>query len=117
MDLEIVVMDANKKQSQALCSLLDEQNIRATALHSLKGLPKIIEDSSCRVLIMDLDTVQVDKNLFRKLKKSKPSLCIMGLSSRPFHPELQEAMSSHIYACLSKPVDEEELLFWIKSLL
>lgn len=117
MDLEIVVLDSNKKQCQGLCTMLDEQNIRATALHSLKGLPKIIEDSHCRVLIMDLDTVRVDKNLFRKLKKLKPSLCIMGLSSRPFHPELEEAMSSHIYACLSKPVDEEELLFWIKSLL
>ncbi len=116
MDLEIVVLDTNKKQSQVLCSLLGEQDFRATALHSLKGLPKIIKDSPCRVLILDLDTVQADKNLFRKLKKSKPSLCIMGLSSRPFHPELEEAMSSHIYACLSKPVDEEELLFWIKSL-
>jgi len=116
MNLEIVVLDANKEQCQGLCAMLDEQNFRATPLHSLKDLRKIIEENPYNVLILDLDTIQADKRLFRKLKRSKPSLFIMGLSSRPFHPELEEAMSSHIYACLSKPVDEEELLFWIKSL-
>ncbi len=29
----------------------------------------------------------------------------------------EEAMSRHIYTCPSKPVDEEELVFWIKSLI
>ncbi len=29
----------------------------------------------------------------------------------------KEAMSRHIYACLSKPVDEEELVFLIKSMI
>jgi len=35
---------------------------------------------------------------------------------RAFHPELEEAMSNYIFACLSKPADEDELVFWIKSL-
>jgi len=34
----------------------------------------------------------------------------------PFHPELEEAMSKHIHASLVKPVDDEELLYWLKSI-
>jgi len=97
--------------------MLDEQNYRIVPKHSLNNLSDFIHEISCQLLILDLDSISVDKNLFRKLKRKHPSLYIVGLSSRPFHPELEEAMSRHIYACLSKPVDEEELVFWIKSLI
>lgn len=117
MNLEIVVLDTNKEQCLGLCSILDEQNFRATPMYSLTNLTKGIEENAYRLLILDLDTVQVDKNLFRKLKRIKPSMYIVGISNRPFHPELEEAMSNHIYACLTKPVDEEELVFWVKSLV
>jgi hypothetical protein len=43
-------------------------------------------------------------------------LCVIGVSSRRFHPELEESMRTHISACLSKPVDEGELLYWLKSI-
>ncbi|HAY40077.1 MAG TPA: hypothetical protein DCY53_12540 [Desulfobacteraceae bacterium] len=116
MEKGIVVLDANKKQCQGICSFLDELNYRATPMHSVKDLSEFIQEGQCGLLILDLDTIEVDKTLFRKLKRTKPSLCIVGLSSRSFHPELEEAMSSHIYACLGKPLDEEELLYWVKSL-
>jgi hypothetical protein len=68
------------------------------------------------IFILDLDTLPVNNRLFRTLRRTNPAVCIIGLSSRPFHPELEEAMSQHIYACLSKPLDEEELFYWVKSL-
>jgi DNA-binding NtrC family response regulator len=117
MEKGIVILDANKKNCRELCAMLDEQNYNIVPKHSLNDLSKFIDDISCQLLILDLDSISVDKNLFRKLKKNNPKLYIVGLSSRPFHPELEEAMSHHIYACLSKPVDEEELVYWIKSLI
>jgi hypothetical protein len=39
----------------------------------------------------------------------------MMKSAKRFHPELQDAIQHHIYACLNKPVDPDELLFWVKS--
>jgi DNA-binding NtrC family response regulator len=71
----------------------------------------------CPVVILDLDALQVDNLFFRKMKKKSPEVKILGVSSRSFHPELQEAISQHIISCLSKPVEEEELLFWVRSLL
>ena len=116
MEKGIVVLDANKKQCQGICSFLDDLDYRATPMHSVENLSEFIQNGNFGLLILDLDTIEVDKTLFRKLKRTKPSLSILGLSSRSFHPELEEAMSSHIYACLSKPLDEEELLYWVKSL-
>ncbi len=117
MEQGIVVLDADKKQSRELCAMLEERNYRVIPLYSLPDLEKSIKATGSQVVIIDLDTLPVDKRLFRKLKRIEPDLNIMVLSSRPFHPELEEAMSRHIYACLSKPVDEEELNYWIKSLL
>ena len=116
MEKKIVVLDENKKQCQEICSFLDEFNYQATPMYSFEDLPEFIQEDHCELLILDLDTVKADKTLFRKIKRTKPSLRIVGLSSHSFHPKLEEAMSSNISACLSKPFDEEELLFWVKSI-
>ncbi len=117
MDKPIVVVDANEEQCQELCTMLEDWHYPAAPMHSLRDLETYIQASDCRAVILDLDTVPVDNRVLRKLRRIRQSLCILVLSSRPFHPELEEAMSGHIiYACLNKPVDEEELSYWIRSL-
>ena len=115
MEEPVVVVNANVEQCQQLCAVLEQEHFRTTALHSLLPLAGKVEEGNCRVVILDLDSLPVDNFLFRSLKKKNPGVHIVGLSSRPFHPELEEAMSRHIFSCLSKPVDVEELVFWIKS--
>jgi DNA-binding NtrC family response regulator len=116
MEKGIVILDANKKSCRNLCAILDENHYGAIPAYSLNNILPLIDNNACKMLILDMDTIDVDKSLFRKLKKTKPSLNIVGISSRSFHPELEEAMSQHIYACLSKPLDEDELVFWVNSL-
>jgi DNA-binding NtrC family response regulator len=93
----IVVVDANEERCRELRTILTREKFQSSALHSLVNLETNLH------------------RLFRNLKKTNPSVCIIGLSSRPFHPELEEAMSKYIHACLAKPVDEEELVYWVKS--
>ena len=38
------------------------------------------------------------------------------LSKHPFHPELQDAICYHIYACLNRPVDPDELFYFLRSI-
>lgn len=114
--MDIGVLDADDRGCRELCTMLEDLRIRAIPINSFRNLEEYIKSSACQVVILDLDSQPAENDLFRRLKKMRPSLCIMGLSNRPFHPELEEAMSSHIYACLSKPVDKEELSFWIRSL-
>lgn len=112
----IVVVDGDEEQCRGLCATLEREHYSTTAFHSLLNLEREIQEAGRRVVILDLDTLPVNNRLFRTLRRTNPGVCIIGLSSRPFHPELKEAMSQHIYACLSKPVDDEELIFWVKSL-
>jgi DNA-binding NtrC family response regulator len=115
MEEPIVVVNANETQCLELCTVLEQEDFRTSALHSLMALEGEIKEGSCRVVIVDLDSVPVDNLLFRALKRKNPRVHIIALSSRPFHPELEEAMSRHISSCLSKPLDTEELIYWINS--
>jgi len=115
MQERVVVVDANDEQRQELCIVLEREHFPTTPLHSLVNLETNLQEGKCRVAILDLDSLPVDNRLFRNLKRTNPGVCLIGLSSRPFHPELEEAMSKYIHACLAKPVDEEELVYWVKS--
>ena len=111
----IVVVDPDEVQCEQLCAILEREHFPTSPLHSLADLALEIQEGTSRVVILDLDTFSVDNRLFRDLKRKNPEVCIIGLSSRSFHPELEEAMCSHIHACLGKPVDEDELIFLVKS--
>ena len=65
--------------------------------------------------LIDLDTLPVDNTFFRSLKKQYPNLHIFCLSSHTHHPGLEEAMGSHICASLAKPLNSEELFYWLKA--
>ena len=39
----------------------------------------------------------------------------LGANDR-FHPELKEALCYHIFACINKPVDPDELVYWIRCI-
>jgi DNA-binding NtrC family response regulator len=105
----IVVVDADEVQCEELCAILEREHFPTTPLHSLANLALEIQEGASHVVILDLDTLPVDNRFFKDLKRTDPGVCIIGLSSRSFHPV-------YIHACLGKPVDEEELVFWVKSI-
>ena len=111
-----MVVDADEAACKELCASLDKEHFRTTALHSLVNLEEEVKGGVCRVVILDLDSLRVDNRLFREMKRKNPGVHIVGLSNRSFHPELEEAMSRHISSCLTKPVDIEELVYWIRSI-
>jgi len=115
MEEPIVVVNADEAACRELCTGLEKEHFRTTAVHSLMALEGEVQEGFCRVVILDLDSLPVNNRLFREMKKKNPRIHIVGLSSRPFHPELEEAMSRYISSCLSKPVDMEELLYWLRS--
>ncbi len=83
---------------------------------SSSKLTDLINENAARVLILDLDSISVDNKFVRKLKTQNPDLSILAFSIKTMHPELRESISSYIHACLSKPLDPEELRFWLRSI-
>jgi DNA-binding NtrC family response regulator len=114
--LRVAVVDADERYCREVCALLEQSHIPAAPLYSLEDLPGHLSREPVGVLIVDLDTLPIDNNFFRKLKKENPDLFILCLSSRTYHPDLQEAMGSHIYASLAKPCNPEELFYWLRTI-
>jgi len=112
----VVLVAADISYCRELGALLNEAGIPAATLYSLEDLPEHLRREQVDVLIIDLDTLPVDNTFFRSLKKQYPTLHIFCLSSRPYHPDLEEAMGSHICASLAKPLNSEELFYWLKAI-
>ena len=113
--MEIAWIGGDKKERRLACERLEGLHYHVTRMDSLTELAPYLRKATGRTLIIDLDAMPIGKNFFRDLKRTNPDICILGLSSRPFHPELGEAFSQHLYACLKKPVDMDELLYLLKD--
>ena len=112
----IAVLDADQKECHRLCNLLEKNQYPTIPMHSIQYLESNLKQSNCLAVILDIDTISVDNRTIRDLTIRFPGVYFFCLSERPFHPELHDAISYHIYACLTKPVDPDELSFWIKSI-
>jgi DNA-binding NtrC family response regulator len=110
------LLDTSRKQSSDLATTLEANGFQVLRCRSILDLEKLGQEKGRLVTILDLDHALVNNRVLRDLKRKRPALQIIGISGRPFHPELKEAMESYIYACISKPVDTEELIYWLKSI-
>ena len=112
----MVVVDADRQHARQLCDLLQALNYSVSLLHSLKELEQELHKDLEVAVILDLDTVPVNNQFLRGLRKRHPQLHMLGVSKLSYHPGLEEVIGSHLFACLVKPLDVEELNFWLKSI-
>jgi DNA-binding NtrC family response regulator len=113
----ITLFQIGGDQRQELTALLKARGFQVQQCHSISGLEKRQPGKEGGVVILDLDDPLVDNRMIRDVKRTRPALQVIGISRRPFHPELKEAITNHIYACLCKPVDPDELVYLVKSIL
>ena len=112
----VLVVAGDRGPGQEVCSLLQELDYPATLIPSLKDLEQELKRDSKIAVILDLDTVPVNTQFLRGLRKMHPQLDILGISELSYHPGLEEVIGSHLLACLVRPLDVEELCFWLKSI-
>ena len=112
----ILVLDSNAQGSQELCDILKSQHYPTATTQSLSELESCIEEENHIAVIIDIDSVPVDNRSIRNLALKHPGVRFLCTSKDKFHPELKDAICYHIYACINKPVDPDELLYWIKSI-
>lgn len=112
----VVVLDTDKKQRDSLCTLLTDNNYEATPMSMLSELEQQLEQNDCQAAIVNLDNISVTNKDFRFFNQKKPAMSIIALSERQFHPELEESLREYISVCLAKPIDSDELLFWLKGI-
>lgn len=113
---EVFILSTDDLETEELRSILSESRLGATVFQSVDALEAGLGCAGCLAVILDVDSVALSNRVIRMLKENFPAVSIFCTSRRRFHPELQDALSHHISACLSKPVDPDELHFWLKSI-
>ena len=116
MKKSILVIDADKEQCRELCQLLEAGQFKGVSQYSTHNLEQRIKDTRCQAIFWDIDTVPVDNRTVRELTLKFPGVYFFCLSKHRFHPELKDAICYHIYACLNRPIDQDELFFWLRSI-
>jgi len=111
-----VVIDGDGQHGRQFCDLLQSLDYSGFLIHCLKDLEQELRKDPEVAVILDLDTVPVNNQVLRGLRKIHPQLRILGVSKLSYHPGLEEVIGSHLFACLVKPLDVEELSFWLKSI-
>jgi len=116
MKKKIVILDANLDSRVELSDILNSKNYPFTQAHALSSLEDFLASNQYVAVVLDIDSVPVGNRTIRELAIKYPGVRILCTSKDRFHPELKDAICYHIYACLNKPVDPDELLFWLKSI-
>ena len=116
MKKSILLIDADKEQGRELCELLKTAQFNVVSQYSTHDLEQRIKDTECKAIFWDIDTVPVDNRTVRELTRKFPGIYFFCLSKQPLHPELKDAISQHIYACLNRPIDADELFYWLRSI-
>ena len=110
-----MVLDADKKQCLQLCEQISSYQYMAVPLYSRRDLASTITETGCLAIFWDIDTVPVENRIIKDLTLKFPGVYFFGLSRQQLHPELEDAICYHIYACINRPVDPDELIYWLRS--
>jgi len=116
MEKKVLVLDSDEKQCRQFCAMLETGQYFAVSAQSLPETVRCLDENGFIIVIIDIDTVSVTNQIIREMTIKHPDIYFLCLSERPFHPELENAICYHIYACINKPVDSDELFYFLRSI-
>jgi len=116
MEKKILVLYADVTGCQELVKLLAGRQYNTTSIHILSDLEGHLEKGGYLTVILDIDSVPVDNRVMRELTIKYPEVHFLCTSKDRFHPDLKDAICYHIYACLTKPVDPDEIFYLLRSI-
>ncbi len=116
MDGTLLVMNADTREFENISSLLGAWGYLAQRAATAPELHEKLQAGPFAAVLLDLDTVAIDNRTIRSLAAEFPDTPFLCLSRERLHPELKDSIRDHIYACLTKPIDPDELGYWLKCI-
>ncbi len=112
----IVIVEPDPEDLCVLCKILIREGFETIKKGSLAELTDFLDRSSPLAIILDIDMVGINNRKIRGLTLSYPESNFLGISTRWFHPDMKDAICCHMYACLRKPIDPNEVIYFISSI-
>jgi DNA-binding NtrC family response regulator len=116
MDPKVLVVNAVKKETDGFGDILRPAGFTPWIIDNIEGVEPALSAGDSMAVLLDLDSLEVSNRTVRQMTLKFPKVCFLCTSWEPFHPELQDAICYHIYACVQKPIDPDELLYWLKCI-
>jgi DNA-binding NtrC family response regulator len=116
MENNIAVVSTDRKLRDNLFSLLKNEHYKAALAGSITELEQLLGSGNYIAAIVDIDLLQISNRTIREISTHHPGLHFLCISTNRFHPDLKDAFASSIYACIQKPIDDDELLYFIRSI-
>jgi hypothetical protein len=115
---QVSILGSGISDSVEIRRIVDEQKgaYRTELYSNLNEFRSALSSCDCMAAILDLDSVALDNRTIRNLTLSFPNVCFLGVSRKHFNPELKDAICYHLFACLTKPIDPEELQYFLKCI-
>ncbi len=110
----VLVLDGDREHAESVRALVRSQGHQVRILASWSALD--LAAGKAEVLLVDLDTVETDDRRLGELARRGSGPVVMTMSASPHHPHLGQSMQKHVFAALAKPLDPEELNFWLRSI-
>lgn len=112
----ILIVSKNQREALRLGAMVAERDYDSEILSSLEVLASRLGADDVIAAFIDIDTIPTDNRCIRNLTLKHPAVYFFCISRDRFHPELKDAICYHIYACLNKPIDPDELNFFLDSM-
>ncbi|MFH2060984.1 MAG: hypothetical protein ABIJ59_19100 [Pseudomonadota bacterium] len=116
MGRKVILVSKETDELEQIHQLLSKNNYACHCIEKTDQIGKTLESITSNCIIFDLDSIDVDNRTIRDLTIAYPSVYFLCMSKDRFHPELKDAICYHIYACLTKPIDYDELLYWLRCI-
>ena len=112
----VAILGTAGLDSAALCRMIEKRRLRSNICCDLEELQDCLSEC-CLAAILDIDKVPLDNRTIRELTLAHPGTCFFCTSKERFHPDLKDAICYHLFACLHKPVDPDELDYFLKCII
>ena len=116
MGRKVILISKNTNELKQIYEVLSKNNYAYHCIEKIDQIKIALDSIASNCIILDLDFINIDNRTIRELTVKYPSIYFLCMSKDRFHPELEDAICYHIYACLTKPLDYDELLYWLRCI-
>ena len=109
-------MNVDSEESDSIALLLKQTAFKTQFVAAPSEIKKVLKDASFLAILIDIDSAAVDNRYIKDLASQFPTIPLLCISKDRFHPELKDSIRDHIYACLTKPIDPDELNYWLRCI-
>ena len=112
----ILIVSNNPIEAEQISGILADKHYTSQIITSIELLNSKLDQRCGGVVLIDIDSIPADNQCIRNLTLTYPAIYFFGMSRDKFHPELKDAICYHIYACMNKPINPEELIYWMRCI-